>query len=529
MHVRRFLGRMRASIVVLTYNQLKEGTVPCLDSIVRYTPEGEYELVLVDNASSDGTPEHLRSFAEGRNNVKLVLNQENKGYAGGNNDGLHAASGDSIILLNNDTMVTPGWLDELLAPLERDRSIGLICPITNSAGNEQTVLLPSLNEENYVEVAGRYTRRNAGHMFETEKLGFYCVALRRDVLERIGLLDEKFGLGMFEDDDYCVRVRDAGYRLVINEGCFIYHKGSLSFKKLENREYQAIFERNREYYQKKHGRPWLFNDLTLAYYRHMEKEIAALLSSGNPPAEAERIAARLKGFEYLVQNAREMERKCGPQRAVKGEDLPLRRLFRMFRDEYLRGDQRSRKLFLRKVKRRRRPLQNQEVIDRMGDIRRREGFRRLLIIADAPDYHSRGREAAMADALSAAGISVLYLTRNAERDAVEVAEEVKPHLHLMNRELVGFLPHLVAPEEMVQILFSVGWANSLDPAPASFVVDLTGGREDELEIFSPVLQGKNALFLVDEERCMKTDEGRSLALASASEFAPKIANWIKTI
>ena len=112
---------------------------------------------------------------------------------------------------------------------------------------------------------------------------------------------------------------------------------------------------------------------------------------------------------------------------------------------------------------------------------------------------------------------------------MEVAEEVKPHLHLMNRELIGFLPHLVAPEEMVQILFSDGWANSLDPAPASFVVDLTGGREDELEIFSPVLQGKNALFLVDEERCMKTDEGRSLALASASEFAPKIANWIKTI
>ena len=79
---------MRASLVVLTYNQLKEGTIPCMESIVRYTPEGEYELVLVDNASSDGTPEHLRSFAEGRKDVKLVLNKENKGYAGGNNDGL---------------------------------------------------------------------------------------------------------------------------------------------------------------------------------------------------------------------------------------------------------------------------------------------------------------------------------------------------------------------------------------------------------------------------------------------------------
>ncbi len=357
---------MRASLVVLTYNQLKEGTIPCLESLFLYTPKDQFELIIVDNASSDGTPEHLRKVAEEHDNVVLIINQENKGYAGGNNDGMRAAKGDIVVLLNNDTMATPGWLDSLLEPLEKDRSIGLICPVTNSAGNEQTVVIPSLNEENYVEVSRRYTSKNKGHLFETEKLGFYCVALRRDVFEKVGTLDEKFGLGMFEDDDYCFRVKKAGYRLVINEGCFIYHKGSLSFKKLENKEYQQIFERNRDYYQRKHGQPWLFNDLTLAYYRHMQKEIESLLRKDHPPVEAERIAARLKGFEYLVQHARELERNAGKGTANK--ERKLSRGLAMFKDEYLKGDRRSRLLFRRKVNRRFRPLENQEVIDALGKI-----------------------------------------------------------------------------------------------------------------------------------------------------------------
>jgi GT2 family glycosyltransferase len=517
---------MRASLIVLTYNQLKEGTIPCLESILTYTPEDQFELVIVDNASKDGTPEHLRSFAQGRKNVRLILNETNKGYAGGNNDGLRVAAGDCIVLLNNDTLVTPGWLDSLLAPLERDRSIGMICPITNSAGNEQTVALPSLNEENYVEVAGRYTRRNAGHLFDTEKLGFYCVAMRRDVLEKVGLLDEKFGLGMFEDDDYCLRVKNAGYRLVINEGCFIYHKGSLSFKKLESKEYQQIFERNREYYQRKHGQPWLFNDLTLSYYRHMEQEIASLMSSGNPPAEAERIAVRMKGFEYLVQNAREIERKGGSLKAAQGEDLSFRRLFRIFMKEYVKGDKRSRKLFMRKVRRRRKPLQNQEVIEAMGAIRRKEGFRHLLVMADVPDYLGRGRGSKLADALSAAGITVLYLTRNIEMDAVEVTEEVKEHLYLMDQGLLGFLPHLATREEMVQLVSGVRSIETLDPAPSAYVVDLTGGRETELELFSSALRGRKALLLVDPGAELPVGEGQTLAQVTETDLAGKVKDWM---
>ncbi len=519
---------MRASLVVLTYNQLKEGTIPCLESLFLYTPKDQFELIIVDNASSDGTPEHLRKVAEEHDNVVLIINQENKGYAGGNNDGMRAAKGDIVVLLNNDTMATPGWLDSLLEPLEKDRSIGLICPVTNSAGNEQTVVIPSLNEENYVEVSRRYTSKNKGHLFETEKLGFYCVALRRDVFEKVGTLDEKFGLGMFEDDDYCFRVKKAGYRLVINEGCFIYHKGSLSFKKLENKEYQQIFERNRDYYQRKHGQPWLFNDLTLAYYRHMQKEIESLLRKDHPPVEAERIAARLKGFEYLVQHARELERNAGKGTANK--ERKLSRGLAMFKDEYLKGDRRSRLLFRRKVNRRFRPLENQEVIDALGKIRREEMFRRLLLFQDLGDFDSGGAESVLASALASAGITVLYGTNNRERDAVEVTEKVDDRLYLMNQDLFGFLPHLVTGEELVLFVKHLGALNSLpDPKPTAMVIDLTGGRDDELRAFSEELakSGTRALFLLDgvTEEAHSLPDGQTFLRFDGKDVSA-IVKWI---
>jgi len=519
---------MRASLVVLTYNQLKEGTIPCVESIFKHTNANDFELILVDNASSDGTSDYLRSVEKEHTNVKVVLNETNKGYAGGNNDGLRAATGDCVVLLNNDTLMTPGWLDALLMPLERERSIGLICPVTNSAGNEQMIILPSLNAENYVEVAGRYTAKNKGHLFDTQKLGFYCVAMRRDVLDKVGMLDEEFGIGMFEDDDYCLRVRKAGYRLVINEGCFIYHKGSLSFKKLVEKDYQSLFEKNRQRYERKHGQPWRFNDLTLAFYNQMRRELEAILKRDPGSAEAERVAVRLKGFEYLIQQARELEGKGG-QGNVMRQERKLSRFLSMFRDEYIKGDKRSRLLFRRKVRRKLRPLKNQEVIDRLGEVRRKEGFKHLVIFPDCPDYHSRPQEAAVAEDLSAAGNTVIYGTSNRETDTVEAVDQVKDHLYLMNQELFGFLPHLATPEETVLYLSSM---RSLQDLKAGrLIVDLTGGREGELLALSERLSSLDAkvLFLVDGEWRKGVILPRSQTVLSISKCATGvqgIVTWL---
>ena len=222
----------RASIVVLCYNGLEETTRPCLESVIANTTAVSYELIVVDNASADGTAEYLKTFVARHANVRLQLNDTNKGYAGGNNDGIRLAQGQYIVLLNNDTLVPGGWLERLLKLFDEQAGVGMVGPVTNSAGNEQRIELEGLNEKNYEEIAGAYVERQKGVWFTTEKLGFFCVAMRRTLPEKIGCLDEKFGIGMFEDDDYCIRAKKAGFTLAVAEDCFVYHKGSVSFSKL---------------------------------------------------------------------------------------------------------------------------------------------------------------------------------------------------------------------------------------------------------------------------------------------------------
>ncbi len=214
---------IRASIVVLCYNGLEETTRPCLESIIKNTPADSYELIVVDNASADGTAGYLKTFAAQHTHVRLQLNDTNKGYAGGNNDGIKLAQGQYIVLLNNDTLVPEGWLDRLLKLFNEQPGVGLVGPVTNSAGNEQCIELDGLNEKNFEEIASAYVERQKGAWFITEKLGFFCVAMRHTLPEKIGYLDEKFGIGMFEDDDYCVRAMAAGFKLRVALDSFVRH------------------------------------------------------------------------------------------------------------------------------------------------------------------------------------------------------------------------------------------------------------------------------------------------------------------
>lgn len=293
-------GQPRASIVVLCYNGLEEVTRPCVDSILENTPPDDYELILVDNASADGTPDFLRDMANRYSHIKLCLNDENKGYAAGNNDGIHLATGRSIILLNNDTLVPKGWLDSLLRLLEEDNDVGLAGPVTNSAGNEQRLVIPGLEESNFQAIAAPYLERQRGLWFKTEKLGFYCVAIRRAAYEAIGDLDDGFGLGMFEDDDYCLRARNAGFTCAVVEDCFVYHKGSVSFGKLASETYVKLFAKNRKYFFEKHGVAWRYSSLLESAWARVSADIGDHLKNPTDSATTERISARLPVVTDMV-------------------------------------------------------------------------------------------------------------------------------------------------------------------------------------------------------------------------------------
>ena len=241
------------SVVVVAYNNIGV-TRACLASLERHGSSRQLEVIVVDNASSDGTPEFLRAWAEvDPDRRRLILNPDNRGFAAANNQGLAIAGGDYLVLLNNDTYVTPGWANTLAGHLRRDKTIGLIGPVTNNIGNEARIDIAYADMTEMIAAATKYTRRHIGALLPLRTAAFFCVAFRREVYQAVGDLDEAFGLGFFEDDDYCRRVEEKGWRIVCAEDVFVHHHLSASFDQVPSPQRRALFERNKAIYEAKWG------------------------------------------------------------------------------------------------------------------------------------------------------------------------------------------------------------------------------------------------------------------------------------
>jgi GT2 family glycosyltransferase/glycosyltransferase involved in cell wall biosynthesis len=246
----------KASIIIVTFNNLTLNRL-CLDSIYARTAWPNFEVIVVDNNSTDGTPTYLKEAETIFPNLKVILNESNLGFAAGNNIGLRQATGDYLVLLNNDTVVTRGWLSNLIRHLHANREIGLIGPVTNSIGNEAKVDVDYTNLDDMASWAAGFVQEHAGMVFDIPMLAMFCVAMRREVFEKVGFLDERFGLGLFEDDDYTLRIKTSGFRVACAADVFIHHFGQASFKKLvENGKYQALFDENRRRFEQKWNMQW---------------------------------------------------------------------------------------------------------------------------------------------------------------------------------------------------------------------------------------------------------------------------------
>ncbi|WP_271810133.1 glycosyltransferase [Clostridium beijerinckii] len=217
----------KTSIIILTYNNIDYNRI-CIESIRKYTATGTYEIIIVDNNSTDGTREWLKE----QNDIKLILNDENVGFPRGCNLGIEEAEKDNdILLLNNDTKVSPRWLDNLKICLYSDESIGAVGPITNNCSNYQGINVPYITIDNMIEFASNNNVSTPKRWEQKPRLIAFCMLIKRTVIDNIGNLDERFTPGNFEDDDLCMRIIDAGYKLMVCNDSFIHHFGSTSFKK----------------------------------------------------------------------------------------------------------------------------------------------------------------------------------------------------------------------------------------------------------------------------------------------------------
>jgi GT2 family glycosyltransferase len=244
-----------ASIIIVSYNNLAL-TKLCLASVLRHTT-GSFEVIVVDNASTDTTPEFLQALARAQpEKVRVLLQDENLGFARANNLALAQARSDLFVLLNNDAIVTPDWLPRLSWHL-RDEAVGMVGPLTNHIGNEAQIRVPY---HTWAELEGfALQRAAAGHQQAAEipMLAMFCVAFRRDVYENVGALDEQYATGMFEDDDYALRVRRQGYNLLCAADAFVHHFGQAAFGKLvRSGQYDRLFDENRRRFETKWQIQW---------------------------------------------------------------------------------------------------------------------------------------------------------------------------------------------------------------------------------------------------------------------------------
>lgn len=212
------------SIVILTKDRL-DLTKRCVESVLRNT-DVPFELIFVDNGSKEDTIEYLQTLQ----NAKVIQNSENKGFAAGCNQGIVAASGKYIVLLNNDTVVTPGWLLKLHMWLQRIPNLGIVGPVSNFVAPIQRVddaVYQSLEElDVYAEKRAELFKDKG---FYPHRLTGLCMLFPMELVNRIGGMDERFFPGNYEDDDFCIRARISGYTLWVAQDVFIHHEGHGTF------------------------------------------------------------------------------------------------------------------------------------------------------------------------------------------------------------------------------------------------------------------------------------------------------------
>lgn len=233
------------SIVILSYNQV-EFTKNCLDSIRRNT-NAPYEVIIIDNNSNEETIQYLRE----QEDIILIENKENKGFAGGSNQGMKIASGEYILLLNNDTIVTKGYLENMIKLLESDSEIGIVGPITNNTIGKQKIQVDIPYENiDEIEVYGEKISKSNQKAERSVRLIGFCMLLKKEFTKEIGIFDEGFRIGNYEDEDLCIRTLLARKKLYICNTSFVYHYKRASFDK-NNLPFEEISLHNKLYLEDK--------------------------------------------------------------------------------------------------------------------------------------------------------------------------------------------------------------------------------------------------------------------------------------
>jgi len=235
----------RVFIIIINWNQ-QEDTIRCLNSLKSLDYKNR-NVVLIDNGSVDGSPDRIKEqFPQ----ITLIKNNENMGFAAGNNIGIRCAlsqGADYILLLNNDTVVDSGMLKELINVAESDKKIGVVGAVNYSFEHRKKVVLLSISFNWFTGFTKKEDLDAISRGVITEPQQVHGVTgssllIKRAVVERIGLLDDRFFI-YYEDTDWCMRARKAGYKVLYVPKAKIWHKVGTSFGQKSPAEFY-LYTRN---------------------------------------------------------------------------------------------------------------------------------------------------------------------------------------------------------------------------------------------------------------------------------------------
>jgi len=246
-------------IVIPTYGQ-ENFTAKCVESIRRFT-SCPYRIVWVDNGSSAISREVVLKSLEGCDYLSIWI-QHNLGFVKAVNAGLKECHGEYIVLQNNDTEVTKGWIERLLKP-HSDPTVGATGPMTDTEGswqgwlNVKTKLYPQLPNVSSLpkdQISDEVFKAMGDTARSMNMVAFFSTVFKKEVFDKVGLLDEQFGTGLGDDDDYSKRMIDAGYKVMFVPGAFVHHHHRTTFKSVYNDSEIADMQRvNLSKFKTKHG------------------------------------------------------------------------------------------------------------------------------------------------------------------------------------------------------------------------------------------------------------------------------------
>jgi GT2 family glycosyltransferase len=251
---------MELSIIIVSWN-VRDYVIRCLSSIFAHPPACTFEVWVVDNVSTDGTPEQVRSEFP---HVHLINSQTNVGFAGGNNQAIRQSTGRYVLLLNPDTEVRPGALTALVEYLEAHPRTGAVGPrLLNPDGSLQVSCFPfpTLGRELWRLFhldALRPVSQYAMHQWPlsapraVDVIQGACLALRRETLDQTGLLDEAYFI-YTEEVDLCYRIQRAGWSLFCLPYAEVVHHGGQSTQQAATRMFLNLYKSKLQYFRKHRG------------------------------------------------------------------------------------------------------------------------------------------------------------------------------------------------------------------------------------------------------------------------------------